>query len=49
MITADPSEPVQCNDAMEVYGRDPDDNLFSLFEPAPGSSRSIKMLEKGNW
>ena len=32
------SDPVQSKDATEVYGRDPDGNLFSLFEPAPGSS-----------
>lgn len=39
------SEPVQTNESTEVYARDPDGNLFSLIEPAPGSSTSIGTLK----
>ena len=39
------SEPVQTDESTEVFGRDPDGNLFSLIEPAPGSSISIAALE----
>lgn len=43
------SEPIQSKESTEVYGRDPEGNLFSLIELAPGSSRSIKELEKKSW
>ena len=39
------SEPVQTDESTEVFGRDPDGNLFSLIEPAPGSSISIAALK----
>ena len=39
------SEPVQTDESTEVYARDPDGNLFSLIQPAPGSSISIDGLE----
>jgi len=43
------SEPVQTSESTEVYGRDPDGNLFSLIEPASGSSLSIDALKKKEW
>ena len=43
------SEPVQTAESTEVYGRDPDGNLFSLIQPAPGSSISIDALKKKDW
>lgn len=39
------SEPVQTEASTEVFGRDPDGNLFSLIEPAPGSADSIAALK----
>jgi catechol 2,3-dioxygenase-like lactoylglutathione lyase family enzyme len=39
------SEPVQTDESTEVYARDPDGNLFSLIQPAPGSSISIDELK----
>lgn len=39
------SEPVQTEESTEVFGRDPDGNLFSLIEPAPGSTNSIAALK----
>ncbi|HIA47504.1 MAG TPA: hypothetical protein EYN96_05920 [Candidatus Hydrogenedentes bacterium] len=39
------SEPVQCNASTEVFGRDPDGNLFSLIQPAPDSGNSIMTLK----
>ncbi len=39
------SEPVQTEESTEVFGRDPDGNLFSLIEPAPGSANSIAALK----
>jgi catechol 2,3-dioxygenase-like lactoylglutathione lyase family enzyme len=39
------SEPVQTDVSTEVYGRDPDGNLFSLIQPAPDSGTSIKALK----
>jgi len=43
------SEPVQTTEAAEVYGRDPDGDLFSLFQPVSGSSRSFDILKKRDW
>lgn len=43
------SEPVQTAESNEVYGRDPDGNLFSLIQPAPDSSGSIDTLRKKDW
>lgn len=43
------SAPVQTAESTEVYGRDPDGNLFSLIQPAPGSSISIDALKKKDW
>ena len=42
------SEPVQTDESTEVYARDPDGNLFSLIQPAPGSTISINEL-KARW
>jgi catechol 2,3-dioxygenase-like lactoylglutathione lyase family enzyme len=39
------SEPVQTDESTEVFGRDPDGNLFSLIEPAPGSPIFIAALK----
>jgi len=39
------SEPVQTEESTEVYARDPDGNLFSLIQPAPGSAISIDELK----
>jgi catechol 2,3-dioxygenase-like lactoylglutathione lyase family enzyme len=39
------SEPVQTDASTEVFGRDPDGNLFSLIQPAPDSGNSIKALK----
>lgn len=39
------SEPVQSDASTEVFGRDPDGNLFSLIQPAPDSGISIKELK----
>jgi catechol 2,3-dioxygenase-like lactoylglutathione lyase family enzyme len=39
------SEPVQTDASTEVYGRDPDGNLFSLIQPAPDSGNSIQALK----
>jgi catechol 2,3-dioxygenase-like lactoylglutathione lyase family enzyme len=43
------SAPVQTDDSTEVYARDPDGNLFSLIQTAPGSSNSIDALKKKDW
>ena len=43
------SAPVQGHESTEVYGRDPDGNLFSLIEFEPGSSQSINALETKKW
>lgn len=42
------SEPVQTVESAEVFGRDPDGNLFSLIQPASDSGNSIKAL-KARW
>jgi catechol 2,3-dioxygenase-like lactoylglutathione lyase family enzyme len=42
------SEPIQTDESTEVFGRDPDGNLFSLIQPAPDSGNSIKAL-KSRW
>lgn len=39
------SEPVRTDASTEVYGRDPDGNLFSLIQPAPDSGNSIRALK----
>jgi len=39
------SEPVQTDASTEVFGRDPDGNLFSLIQPAPDSGISIRVLK----
>jgi len=39
------SEPVQSDESTEVFARDPDGNLFSLIQPAPGSTISISELK----
>ena len=39
------SAPVQTDASTEVYGRDPDGNLFSLIQPAPDSGNSIEALK----
>lgn len=39
------SEPVKTDESTEVFARDPDGNLFSLIEPAPGSANSIAALK----
>jgi len=38
------SEPVRTEASAEVYGRDPDGNLFSLIQPASNSEISITLL-----
>ncbi len=43
------SEPVQTEASTEVFARDPDGNLFSLIQPAPGSPTSIEALKKKDW
>lgn len=43
------SEPVETEESTEVFGRDPDGNLFSLIQPARGSSISIDALSKKDW
>ena len=39
------SEPVQTEESSEVFGRDPDGNLFSLIQPAADSGNSIMALK----
>lgn len=42
------AKPVESAESTEVYARDPDGNLFSLIQPAPGSSISLDALKKKN-
>ena len=39
------SKPVKTDSSTEVFGRDPDGNLFSLIQPAPDSGISIQALK----
>ncbi len=39
------SDPVQTDASTQVYGRDPDGNLFSLIQPVPNAGISIKALK----
>ena len=43
------SEPVEIAGIGEVYARDPDGNLISLLQLAPGSEMSIDGLEQHDW
>lgn len=43
------SEPVTNDEVTEVYGRDPDGNLFSLLQLAPGSDMSVENREQITW
>lgn len=43
------SAPIQSNDSIEVFARDPDGNLFSLIEFAANSPLSVVNLKQKTW